>query len=737
MKISLHGFGLKTCVLQIILFFPLFSAASGSKESYNHFTKALLLERKGEFQKALEEYKTTVLMDPDAFFAYRQAVNLAFRLGKLDDADKWSEYLVRKDSSSVDTWILRGNFFWVKGDSKKARECFLKAIKIDPENKEAIYQLAGIYSLSEPEKGIEYFKRYAELAPENAADAYYKVGTLYSLSGNYRKMEEYLKKAAASDAYYLPPRYMLAEYYELKKDTQSAINQYMEIFKINPNDKKLLNYLGRYYLSVGDLRKGREFFLRAHNLDNSDQEANFWLAVLSEKDGDYASAIKYLSLSKDLDTNPKKILQLSYYHTQNNDYHGAVKILERANKKWPKNAEISYFLSLGYMDLGQEEKAYEILKKAALNSPGDINILTQLGMLAESLNDVETMEKSFKEILKGNPKNDVILNYLGYSLADRGLKLKESEGMIKKALEISPNNAAYMDSLGWVHFKLGKKEAALEEIRKSIEMFYKNSSGKSKGVSKIINDDPVVWEHLGDIYWSMGEVEKAYLCWKNSYFVKVSPKVMEKIEEARDKMEPAREGAILRKFFSEYSSALRKFSSFCRIKIRMGAKKISLDGILIWRRTDSLVFRVLSPMFTPLWEARYDSGGGLKADDIKVKDNMDMQKFKGWIEIFVKALHRYYGGDFFISAGSRAPLLEGACFKGEEYEVCFDKVFEKIKKIKSIKSKKASIYFRKFINGEFRYLPDKVELKAPFSKVEIEFYQPKADILPLRFLLPE
>ena len=93
------------------------------------------------------------------------------------------------------------------------------------------------------------------------------------------------------------------------------------------------------------------------------------------------------------------------------------------------------------------------------------------------------------------------LNYLGYMLADQNMKLEEALGDIKKALELDPANGAYLDSLGWAYFRLGKYELAEENLLKA---------------SQKINTDPTVHDHLGDLYQKTGRLKQAATHWERA-----------------------------------------------------------------------------------------------------------------------------------------------------------------------------------------------------------------------------
>jgi Flp pilus assembly protein TadD len=94
-----------------------------------------------------------------------------------------------------------------------------------------------------------------------------------------------------------------------------------------------------------------------------------------------------------------------------------------------------------------------------------------------------------------------VLNYLGYSWIDKGLYLDRAQGMIEKAAKLRPNDGYIIDSLGWVHYRLGRFEAASRELERAVELR---------------PEDPIINDHLGDAYWRVGRKREAAFQWNRS-----------------------------------------------------------------------------------------------------------------------------------------------------------------------------------------------------------------------------
>lgn len=142
--------------------------------------------------------------------------------------------------------------------------------------------------------------------------------------------------------------------------------------------------------------------------------------------------------------------------------------------------------------------AYDLLQQAVTRFPQDADLLYEQAMVAEKLRRYDDMERLLRRIIEIDPKHYHAHNALGFSLADRGLRLEEARRLIVRALELSPGDAFITDSLGWVEFRLGR----LDEARRLLQQAYE---GKP---------DPEIAAHLGEVLWAQGQREEARRIWR-------------------------------------------------------------------------------------------------------------------------------------------------------------------------------------------------------------------------------
>jgi tetratricopeptide (TPR) repeat protein len=195
------------------------------------------------------------------------------------------------------------------------------------------------------------------------------------------------------------------------------------------------------------------------------------------------------------------------------------------------------WIALGQMDVRlrrwkDAEDAFSKAEPLSTKNEDKTYLLFLRGELAERQKHFEPAEQLFKQVLDLDPSNAMTLNYLGYMLADKGIRLPEALKMVRRAVDLDPGNGAYLDSLGWVYFKMGQYELAEDNLRQAIQRD---------------QTDPTVHEHMGDLYEKTGRIRQAAAQWELSLaeYAKSAPadvepgdvaKVQKKLDSARVKL---------------------------------------------------------------------------------------------------------------------------------------------------------------------------------------------------------
>ena len=179
----------------------------------------------------------------------------------------------------------------------------------------------------------------------------------------------------------------------------------------------------------------------------------------------------------------------------------AVSLLEDLVRRNGDDPQAHLALASAYAEADQGGQAVKVLQQAQTQFPDETDITFELGAVLERQKRYSDAEAAFRQVITQEPAHAAALNYLGYMLAERGERLDESVDLIKRALEIDPDNGSYLDSLGWAYFKDGQLALAEESLRRAAAQLLTNS---------------VVQDHYGDVLFQLGRVEEAIKAWRQA-----------------------------------------------------------------------------------------------------------------------------------------------------------------------------------------------------------------------------
>ena len=238
----------------------------------------------------------------------------------------------------------------------------------------------------------------------------------------------------------------------------------------------------------------------ARFLDPDNDVAHLLLAQQQVKSSNYRDAIDTLSaIASDGPLGQPAMIALSDIAHENQQFSKAVSILQTAIAINPDDGYLYKLLGDSHRrnaDYGNSQDAYETAYKKGYSTS---NLHRNLGVTLERLDQTQAAEKHLKLALEMNPDDAFALNYLGYWWADQGRNLDEAIALIERAVKLRPNSGYFIDSLGWVHFRLGDAETAVRYLE------------QATGLEPA---DPEITGHLGDVYWYLGRRDEARFKWR-------------------------------------------------------------------------------------------------------------------------------------------------------------------------------------------------------------------------------
>jgi tetratricopeptide (TPR) repeat protein len=228
-------------------------------------------------------------------------------------------------------------------------------------------------------------------------------------------------------------------------------------------------------------------------------QAYLSLSQIAEKRKDYAQANAWL----DKIENAQELIAAQNRRASILARQGRLDEARKLIRALPeRNAGDARMKLMAEINLLREQKqykgAYELLAEAATKDPRDTDLLYDQAMMAEKLGNLAEMERLLRQVITAKPDYHHAYNALGYSLAERNIRLPEAKQLIQKALEFAPGDPFISDSLGWVEFRMGNKAEAL----RILETAYKQ------------RPDPEIAAHLGEVLWSMGQRDRAQVIWR-------------------------------------------------------------------------------------------------------------------------------------------------------------------------------------------------------------------------------
>lgn len=264
---------------------------------------------------------------------------------------------------------------------------------------------------------------------------------------------------------------------------------------------KALVFLGEIAAQEEDMKTANEMFTKALAYPDSKNNAQYFLGQLAEQQGQIPEAIRWYSNINPGSYHVAATLRAALLLKNQREYTKAISLLHDAS---PTTLEEQKLLILFEVDIltsnKQLEDADTLISQVLLKLPNDADVLLAHGLVAIELKHWDVAEKDFESIITKDPRNAAALNALGYTFSLQKEKQKDARKYMLQALEISPNNAAYLDTLGWFDYRTGNYEEALSALKKAHEL----------------SKDPEITAHLGELMYAMGQREEAMVLLKQA-----------------------------------------------------------------------------------------------------------------------------------------------------------------------------------------------------------------------------
>jgi tetratricopeptide (TPR) repeat protein len=481
-------------------------------DSYSALWLARLYRFENEHGEAEKVLRSVLQHEPDNEQALEQLSQLLMDEGRSQEAVTLLSQAA-ENSSSPDLYDMLGDAYSQQKNWPLAEEVYRKAIEQEPDEPTHRQGLAqALVAQNKYQDALAQFKKLAELQPATAEN-YVRMAEIYRRLGQFDQAQTSLQRAKELAPGNLQVLYNEALLYEDQGQYGDAVKILTDAIagmKAQTKDSTagggstgamaiLYEQLGLVYRRAQNYPEAIETFERMGKLGPDSQKRAQLLLIdtyREERDIDRAISETKKALA-DSPGDPNLTVTLAMLYGEKTDGAEATKLLEGLLQGNQHDQEI-------YVDLAQVQeraKQYPEAEKSAekaeqmAHGPADKeNAWFMLGAIYERQNKFEQAEQEFRKVLQQNPNNAPALNYYGYMLADRGVRLDQATSLIEKAVRRDPNNGAYLDSLGWAYYKQDRLAEAEEYLRKAVDRD---------------SHDPTILGHLGDVYLKLGQNERA------------------------------------------------------------------------------------------------------------------------------------------------------------------------------------------------------------------------------------
>ena len=463
---------------------------------------AYLLTQQGDYPRAIDILKDAVKAQPKEPGPYLQLAYIyAKYLKKMDPAIEYARQAVALAPKQIDGYQRLAEVQLTAKNRKGALQTLDRATKVDTNDPSFWTQLGKLY--------------LALIVPSDKSPDPVEL----------QKVNVVIQKAVAlapSDASVLKDA---ADYYAASQQVQEAIPLYLRVLELQPNDANAREKLATSFILTNQRGKAIEMLQEIIQQHPEKYQPYELLGRVLEEDAKALGEAKKFEEAKAVYFKAAASYEQSllinasqpngYLHlaeiilTRLRDNERAVRLLKDARRHFPGASQITYLLAIALREAKQSQASVALFEEALHESQAqgdDVangRFFFEYGAAAERAGLYDKAADLFKKSVQFDPADAAeAYNYLGFMWADQNTHLDEAEDYIKRALAADPENGAYLDSLGWLHFRRGQYEQALAELLSAQQA--------------LKTDDPTVLEHIGDTYSMLNQIPKALEYWQKA-----------------------------------------------------------------------------------------------------------------------------------------------------------------------------------------------------------------------------
>ena len=519
------------------------------------FVEGMAFEENGEMERALEAYRKVLNVDPGQSELASRVAGLLIQQDDFPQAIDVLKDAIKANPKNAEPYQQLAFIYtrYLKR-TDQAIDYANRAIALNPGDVEGYQRLVEIeLAAGQERRAIEALDRALKVQSTDP-NFWIRLGKLYVAilfksdsqpkPDELKKTNEIFKRAAENSGDDPGILKDVADYYAASQQLKEAIPLYLRVLELQPDDANAREKLATGFVLTNQRDKAVEMLEQIIKEHPEKYQPYDLLAQVLDEEARSLQRANRIEEAKakfaKVAANYEQSLLINPNHAGTyvrlaelllgalRDPDRAVKLLGEARRRFPGAPEIVYYLGIAQREAKQSQQAVatfeEALHEAQLEEDDDFvnaKFYFNYGAAAEQAGLYNKAGDLLRKSIALDPENSAeASNYLGYMWADHNMNLEEAETMIRRALQSEPNNASYRDSLGWVEFRKGQFDRALDDLLRAAKTAER--------------EDPVVFEHIGDTYLKLNRTREALEAWQKA--LSLDPKnknLADKIQAAK------------------------------------------------------------------------------------------------------------------------------------------------------------------------------------------------------------
>lgn len=522
--------------------------------SLSYYLQGSMFDQQEDYAKAILEYQKAIRLKQDAAIYFAMAKDYAI-LGDDQQAIENGTAAVQSDPSNRTYHETLAQIYVNARDLEHALKEFNEVVRVDSSYEQGWINLGRLLQLQKPDEALKIYQSVTDrFGPD--ADVYFQMAQIYNATGKLDKATDAINGMLEFEPGNFEVKKTLGDLYLRRDSVDTALHIYNELAELQPQNLELRAAIAHAYLVKQDYDRASEqldIILRRDTLSVDDQikfgqiftqfiQKDSAVAPYAEKmfmkirdehpddwrpywflgaidnimKDDSSALINFTKLKNLAQWNADGWVGVAWVYYDREKFDDVISLLTDAKKFVPEEFRVYLLLGISYQRKHEDIDAATALEKAVQLNQRSVEALTSLASVYDEMKRTDESDSIYEKALRLDPKNNLLLNNYGYSLAERGMQLDRAMKMSKEAVAQQPDNQSYLDTYGWIYYRMGNYQEAEKWIKKAIDLGSKSS---------------VIHEHLGDIYFKLGEKDKAMEYWQKALqFDSASQSLKDKIQ---------------------------------------------------------------------------------------------------------------------------------------------------------------------------------------------------------------